>query len=132
MQSFFATCQQLQVSVMRAIGLGMGLDPGFFDAFTNVGDNTLRLLHYPATSREVFAKNRGQVRAGSHTDYGSITLLFQDDKGGLQVKSPKGTFVNATPIPGTSKVPSPCGLSRDILTLGSCCKCRRPDGNLVE
>ena len=34
-------------------------------------------------------------------DYGSITLLFQDSRGGLQVKSPQGTFVNATPVEGT-------------------------------
>lgn len=32
---------------------------------------------------------------------GSITLLFQDKRGGLQVRSPKGTFVDATPIDGT-------------------------------
>lgn len=32
---------------------------------------------------------------------GSVTLLFQDSRGGLQVRSPKGTFVNATPIEGT-------------------------------
>jgi isopenicillin N synthase-like dioxygenase len=32
---------------------------------------------------------------------GSITLLFQDIRGGLQVRSPKGTFVDATPIEGT-------------------------------
>lgn len=30
-----------------------------------------------------------------------MTLLFQDSRGGLQVRSPKGTFVNATPIEGT-------------------------------
>lgn len=88
---------------MRAIGLGMGLDVGFFDRFTDVGDNTLRLLHYPAMPKEVFVKNKEQVRAGRHTDYGSITLLFQDDRGGLQVRSPEGTFVDATPIPGTSE-----------------------------
>ena len=41
------------------------------------------------------------MRAGAHTDYGSITLLFQDMAGGLQVLSPKGTFVNATPIEDT-------------------------------
>jgi len=28
-------------------------------------------------------------------------LLFQDERGGLQVRSPKGTFVNATPIADT-------------------------------
>lgn len=32
---------------------------------------------------------------------GSVTLLFQDDRGGLQVKSPNNTFVDATPIPDT-------------------------------
>lgn len=41
------------------------------------------------------------MRAGEHTDYGSITLLFQDSRGGLQVKSPSGQFVDATPIEGT-------------------------------
>lgn len=30
-----------------------------------------------------------------------MTLLFQDDRGGLQVLSPNDTFVDATPIPGT-------------------------------
>ncbi|RAL64891.1 hypothetical protein DID88_001486 [Monilinia fructigena] len=65
------------------------------------GDNTLRLLHYPPAKASVFRENKLQVRAGEHTDYGSITLLFQDDRGGLQVKSPKGTFVDATPVPGT-------------------------------
>jgi isopenicillin N synthase-like dioxygenase len=29
---------------------------------------------------------------------GSITLLFQDSRGGLQVESPNGKFVDATPI----------------------------------
>jgi len=51
--------------------------------------------------KEVFRINPGQVRAGEHSDYGSITLLFQDSRGGLQVKSPNGHFVDATPIEGT-------------------------------
>lgn len=37
----------------------------------------------------------------AHPFSGSITLLFQDKRGGLQVRSPKGTFVDATPIEGT-------------------------------
>ncbi|KAG0648962.1 Proline hydroxylase [Hyphodiscus hymeniophilus] len=101
MIAFHGECKALHVEVMRAIAVGMGLEEGYFDSYTNIGDNTLRLLHYPPASKEVFAKNKFQVRAGEHSDYGSITLLFQDDRGGLQVKSPNGTFVDATPIPGT-------------------------------
>ncbi|KAN0110449.1 Clavaminate synthase-like protein [Hyaloscypha variabilis] len=101
MLKFHDQCKVLHIEVMRAIAVGMGLEEGYFDGFTDVGDNTLRLLHYPEVKKDVFKKNKLQVRAGEHTDYGSITLLFQDNRGGLQVKSPDGTFVDATPIPGT-------------------------------
>ncbi|KAF2397798.1 2OG-Fe(II) oxygenase [Trichodelitschia bisporula] len=101
MMEFFEECKKLHMQVMRAIAVGLGIDEGWFDGYTDRGDNTLRLLHYPAVKKEVFEKNKNQVRAGEHTDYGSITLLFQDQRGGLQVQSPKGTFVDATPIEGT-------------------------------
>ncbi|KIX08281.1 uncharacterized protein Z518_02937 [Rhinocladiella mackenziei CBS 650.93] len=101
MQKFFLTLKDLHVNVMRAIALGMGLEESFFDPYTDGGDNTLRLLHYPAVKKSIFKENPSQVRAGEHSDYGSITLLFQDDVGGLEVKSPQGTWVRATPIPGS-------------------------------
>ncbi|EDU42854.1 thymine dioxygenase [Pyrenophora tritici-repentis] len=103
MVEFFETCKNLHMQIMRAIALGMGIEEMWFDGFTDAGDNTLRLLHYPGVSKSIFKRNDGQqqVRAGEHSDYGSITLLFQDARGGLQVRSPKGTFVDATPIEGT-------------------------------
>ncbi|KAJ4292231.1 hypothetical protein N0V88_005862 [Collariella sp. IMI 366227] len=104
MTSFFAQLKDLHTSVMRAIAVGMALPETHFDRFVTDGDNTLRLLHYPAVRRDVFEVNPGQVRAGEHSDYGSITFLFQDDRGGLQVKSPSGKFVDATPIEGTCVV----------------------------
>ncbi|CAI6332249.1 unnamed protein product [Periconia digitata] len=102
MLKFHDTCKALHMQLMRAIALGMGIDEQWFDSFTDRGDNTLRLLHYPGVPKSVFKRQDGQlqVRAGEHSDYGSATLLFQDSRGGLQVRSPKGTFVNATPIPG--------------------------------
>ena len=48
------------------------------------GSSTMRIIHYPAWNGEI---KEGQVRGGSHTDYGSITLLWRfDDVGGLQVQ----------------------------------------------
>ncbi|KAK0669698.1 putative thymine dioxygenase [Cercophora samala] len=99
MTEFHRRCHELNVGVMRAIAVGMGLEEGFFDKFVDKGDNTLRLLHYPPVKREMF--RQGAIRAGEHSDYGSITLLFQDRRGGLQVRAPGGKFVDVRPVEGT-------------------------------
>ncbi|KAK0934916.1 hypothetical protein LTR29_013485 [Friedmanniomyces endolithicus] len=101
MLAFHDTCKALHGQVMSAIAVGLGIDEHYFDSFCDGGDNTLRLLHYPEVRHEVFVKNVNQVRAGAHTDYGSITLLFQDMAGGLQVLSPNKNFIDATPIEDT-------------------------------
>ncbi|RAL14650.1 isopenicillin N synthase family dioxygenase [Aspergillus homomorphus CBS 101889] len=101
MLSFFDMCKALHTEVMRAIALGMHLPEHYFDSYVDAGDNNLRLLHYPAVDKSVFKSNPLQVRAGEHSDYGSITLLFQDGCGGLQVRSPRGTFVDAVPVADT-------------------------------
>jgi isopenicillin N synthase-like dioxygenase len=74
MLGFFEECTGLHKEVMRALALGLGIEESWFDGFTDQGDNTLRLLHYPSVSKEVFRKNELQVRAGSHTDYGVFCL----------------------------------------------------------
>lgn len=112
MKQFFLTCSDLHKNVMRAIGIGMGLEESFFDEYTAGFDNNLRLLHYPPVKKSVFRENPTQVRAGEHSDYGSITLLFQDSVGGLEVKSPMGTWVRATPIADTVVVNAGDLLSR--------------------
>ena len=40
-------------------------------------------------------------RCGEHSDYGTITLLYQDKLGGLEVKGVDGQWINADPVPGT-------------------------------
>ncbi|XP_077987143.1 uncharacterized protein LOC144441443 isoform X2 [Glandiceps talaboti] len=67
---------------------------------TGVNDTSIRTLYYPALSSEYQVKP-GQQRCGEHSDYGSITLLFQDNAGGLEVMNTHGKYVAATPIEGT-------------------------------
>lgn len=99
MLDFFDRCRELHVVVMRGIALGMGLDEGYFDGYVGKGDNTLRLLHYPPVAKKEF--KAGRERAGEHSDFGSITFLFQDQRGGLQVERPGGGgFVDVKPVEG--------------------------------
>jgi isopenicillin N synthase-like dioxygenase len=59
---------------------------------------TMRLLRYPAVTGPV--KN-GQARCGEHTDWGTLTLLFQGGERGLEVQHRNGEWIPAPPIPGT-------------------------------
>lgn len=99
MLDFFERCRELHVAVMRGIALGLGYDEDYFDRYVDKGDNTLRLLHYPPAAKKEF--KAGRVRAGAHTDFGTITFLFQDQHGGLQVERPDGRgYVDVKPVPG--------------------------------
>ena len=100
MRDFFQQCKRLHQIIMSALALALNLPDTFFDPFVAKGDNTLRLLHYPPAPKAHFAT--GKLRAGLHSDYGSITLLFQDERGGLQVQAPEGKgFVDVKPVAGT-------------------------------
>lgn len=100
---------------MRSIAIGLDLGEHFFDEKINEKCHTLRLLSYPPI-KTTLLNNDGQARAGAHSgssclfiyrnhlkdpisDYGTLTLLFQDSVGGLEVQNPHtGEFVPAIPI----------------------------------
>ncbi|KAF8165484.1 Clavaminate synthase-like protein [Crassisporium funariophilum] len=101
MLDFYETCHNLHVHVMRSIAIGLDLEEHFFDKSIGEKCHNLRLLSYPPIKTNLLEKE-GQARAGAHSDYGTLTLLFQDSVGGLEVRDPHtGTFVPATPIPDT-------------------------------
>ncbi|KAL8851479.1 MAG: hypothetical protein Q9221_003579 [Calogaya cf. arnoldii] len=99
MQEFFLKCQEMQLVLMRGIAMGMGLNTHFFDGMLDKADNNLRLLHYPAVEKGAF--EGGRMRAGAHSDYGSVTFLFQDQRGGLQVEKLEGGWMDVEPREGT-------------------------------
>jgi len=81
--------------------LGLDLPECFFDQKIDQQHHNLRLLSYPSIRTKILSQE-GQARAGAHSDYGTITLLFQDSVGGLEVQNPHTQqFQPAAPIPGT-------------------------------
>ncbi|KAI0036733.1 Clavaminate synthase-like protein [Vararia minispora EC-137] len=101
MLQFFQTCHELHTYIMRAIAVGLDMEEMYFEDRINEQYHNLRLLSYPPIKTSLLTKD-GQARAGAHSDYGTLTLLFQDNVGGLQVRNPHtGEYQAATPIPDT-------------------------------
>lgn len=100
--SFFSRCSALGLRVLRLMALSLDLDEDtFVKEHQKIGDkgnsSTLRSLFYPPVD-PVQAKP-GQLRCGEHSDYGSITLLFQSSPG-IQVRSVSGEFLEVPLVPG--------------------------------
>ncbi len=83
-------------AVLAGVALSLGLDADYFAAgYTKDPTVLFRIFSYPPSAPE--ADGWG---VGEHTDYGLLTLLAQDDSGGLQVATPGG-WTDAPPLPGT-------------------------------
>lgn len=86
--------------MLRALAVGLGLDDKAHLAKKHSGENHhLRLLYYLPIQAEDLEKEHVS-HCMAHTDWSPITLLFQDECGGLEVEdvSQPGTFVPAAPI----------------------------------
>lgn len=84
--------------VMRGIGLSLGLDASYFaDRYTRDPLVLFRIFNYPGDPGAADGEARWGV--GEHTDYGLLTILKQDETGGLQVKS-RSRWIAAPPVPG--------------------------------
>ncbi|MCU0696288.1 MAG: isopenicillin N synthase family oxygenase [Myxococcaceae bacterium] len=88
--------EQLGQVVMRGLAVSLGLGPDFFErSLTRSPLCLFRLFHYPAPAPE----QSSAWGVGEHTDYGLLTLLKQDDCGGLEVKTRTG-WQAVPPTPG--------------------------------
>lgn len=98
MEQHYADMQALAQTLLRAIALALGIERDFFDARFAEPISVFRMIHYPPRHTASSAEQQG---AGAHTDYGCVTLLYQDDAGGLQVRNVHGEWIDAPPIPGS-------------------------------
>jgi isopenicillin N synthase-like dioxygenase len=94
---YIESLTQLGHALMSGIALGLGLDENHFrDSYTGEPLVLFRIFNYPYVERIQNADVAWGV--GEHTDYGLLTILRQDDAGGLQVKS-RSRWIDAPPIP---------------------------------
>jgi isopenicillin N synthase-like dioxygenase len=94
---FYKICNELELDIFRALALGMDLDENYFVSYHQNADNQTRILHYPPVPEELLRSGKAE-RIAAHSDFGTITLLFQDQVGGLEIEDPhqEGVF---RPVP---------------------------------
>jgi isopenicillin N synthase-like dioxygenase len=97
--AYYDALADLVERVMRAMAVGLGLHERWFEPFIEHHTSALRILHYPDLGGRPVEP--GQLRAGAHADYGTLTLLRQDDApGGLQVRDVGGCWHDVPAVPG--------------------------------
>ncbi|HEY2013644.1 MAG TPA: 2OG-Fe(II) oxygenase family protein [Bryobacteraceae bacterium] len=81
--------------VLAALALALELPPTRFLPGAEVPYRLLKLIHYRGST--------GSPRSGvaPHVDFSWITLLLEDQTGGLEVRIPDGSWIPVPPIPGT-------------------------------
>jgi isopenicillin N synthase-like dioxygenase len=84
--------------VMRGFALALDLPPDFFDAAHQTPFFNFRPSFYPP-ARDVLKQNKWSC--GPHTDYLSMTMLWQDEVGGLEVLNLSGDWIDASPMAET-------------------------------
>ena len=109
--AYYRGMETLGLVLMRALARGLGLPETQFDAQFANGISTLRLIHYPARTRESLAGIDGvwaegdpqgrHITGAAHVDSGLVTLLAQDGVAGLQARGRDGVWVDVPPAEGT-------------------------------
>lgn len=97
--AYFEVMSILAADLMRLFALALELPEDFFDDKIDRHISMFRVLSYPSQADD---PEPGQLRAGAHSDYGSLTILrIEDRPGGLQVCNQAGAYVDVPVIPGS-------------------------------
>jgi isopenicillin N synthase-like dioxygenase len=94
---YYAAMEGLMNRLLVGAALAMDLPRDALLAQYRKPLTQLRLLHYPDQQGEI----RDMIGARAHRDIGVLTILLQDEVGGLEVLNGAGEWVVAPPLPGT-------------------------------
>ncbi|MFD6156435.1 isopenicillin N synthase family dioxygenase [Nocardia sp. NPDC060256] len=95
---WMAALTRLSYRLLRLILASLDAPEDFLDDVVAPDPQVhMKLLHYPGRGGE---RPSGDQGIGVHKDYGLLTLLLQDDHGGLQVSLTEGEFLDVPPLSG--------------------------------
>lgn len=97
-EDYYRAVFDLGQRILEGFALALGARRGFFCGMYRRPLVRARLLHYPPQSADA---GGDQFGAAPHTDWGTMTILWQDDVGGLQVRNRAGQWVDAPYLEGT-------------------------------
>ena len=97
-EAYVGALNAFGVALLRVIAIALDLPPDALEPYFKHPTTFLRLLHYPPQPPTADNETFGSA---PHTDYGFLTILMQDMSGGLAVRNTDGTWLQATPIPGS-------------------------------
>lgn len=98
LQAYYRAMEKLAADLMRLMALALDLPEGRFARHIDRHISSLCLNHYPPLAT---APQPGQLRAGEHTDYGSLTIVAPTDAPGrLQVLTREDGWMEVDPPAG--------------------------------
>ncbi|WP_395710074.1 isopenicillin N synthase family dioxygenase [Reyranella sp.] len=97
-ETYYAQVFELGQRLLEGFALALHIERAFFRDLYRHPLVRARLVHYPP---QPAGAGTGQFGAAPHTDWGCITVLWQDDVGGLEVRNRAGQWIAAPPIEDT-------------------------------
>jgi isopenicillin N synthase-like dioxygenase len=95
---YMRVMQRLAKDLMSLFALALDLEEHYFDQKIDHGISSLVANYYPPQLQPPLP---GQLRKGAHTDWGILTILYQDDLGGLQVEQEGSGWHDIAFVPGS-------------------------------
>ncbi len=94
---YFRTLNALGATIMRMFAIALDLPEHFFDEKIDPPLSFMRVINYPDQPDDPLP---GQLRAGAHSDYGTLTILRSENvAGGLQVRDRAGEWIDVVTLP---------------------------------
>jgi isopenicillin N synthase-like dioxygenase len=101
LDAYYAEASALGFRLLDLFEAALALEPGRFRRCFGRPMAFIRALHYPPAPEP---RPDDLYGAAPHSDFGFLTIVTQDDAGGLQVRRRDGAWIDAPRLPGTAVV----------------------------